>query len=149
MRYLLDTNAVIGILDGATALNRRLRREKARDIALSSIAVHELYYGAFKSQRRAPNLEVVDSIGFEVLAFDRNDARVAGEIRAALAIAGTPIGPYDVLIAGQAKARDLVLVTSNVQEFRRVAGLEIANWVRFARGSFSSRNGFRSATDYW
>ncbi|HZB38178.1 MAG TPA: type II toxin-antitoxin system VapC family toxin [Beijerinckiaceae bacterium] len=128
MRYLLDTNAVIGILDGATALNRRLRREKAREIALSSIAVHELYYGAFKSQRRAPNLEVVDSIGFEVLAFDRNDARVAGEIRAALAIAGTPIGPYDVLIAGQAKARDLVLVTSNVREFRRVAGLEIANW---------------------
>jgi tRNA(fMet)-specific endonuclease VapC len=65
---------------------------------------------------------------FVVLEFDQEDARQAGEIRAALAAAGTPIGPYDVLIAGQARARSLVLVTHNTGEFSRVSGLNIEDW---------------------
>ncbi len=60
--------------------------------------------------------------GLAVLNFDKEDARQAGEVSAALAAAGTPIGPYDVLIAGQALARGLVLVTHNVSEFSRVGG---------------------------
>jgi tRNA(fMet)-specific endonuclease VapC len=65
---------------------------------------------------------------FEVLDFDREDARKAGEIRASLANAGTPVGPYDVLIAGQAVARGLTLVTNNTREFQRVASLRIEDW---------------------
>ncbi len=65
-----------------------------------------------------------------MLDLDREDARAAGEIRAALARQGTPIGPYDVLIAGQAKARALTLVTGNLAEFQRVEGLRIEDWTR-------------------
>jgi tRNA(fMet)-specific endonuclease VapC len=68
-----------------------------------------------------------------VLSFDVEDARHAGAIRAELAAAGTPIGPYDALIAGQARARCLVLVTHNVREFARVPGLQVEDWLAEAR----------------
>ena len=71
---------------------------------------------------------------FEILPFDAEDARHAGEVRAALERAGTPIGGYDVLIAGQALARDLILVTHNMREFERVAGLRIEDWEGLAPG---------------
>lgn len=63
-----------------------------------------------------------------VLEFDKEDARQAGEIRALLASRATPIGPYDVLIAGQAKARNLTLITHNTDEFGRVPGLRFDDW---------------------
>lgn len=129
MRYLLDANAVIELLndpDGPVAL--RVRSHAPHEIGLSVIALHELYYGAFRSKRREHNVGLVDGLLFEVLGFDREDGRHAGEIRAALAKQGSPIGPYDVLIAGQAKARDLILVTANVDEFRRVDSLAVEDW---------------------
>ena len=87
---------------------------------------HELFYGAFKSRRATQN--VTETLRFAVLEFDKDDARQAGEIRALLAAAGTPIGSYDVLIAGQAKSRNLILVTHNTEEFRRVPGLRYEDW---------------------
>ena len=72
----------------------------------------------------------VDALQFSVLEFDEEDARQAGQIRAQLASKGTPIGPYDVLIAGQAKARELTLVTHNTSEFQRVPGLKVEDWKR-------------------
>jgi tRNA(fMet)-specific endonuclease VapC len=129
MRYLLDTNIVIALLnDAASPLAQRARRERPGDIAISAIVAHELYYGAFKSRRKDHNRAVVDSLQFLVLEFDRDDARCAGEVRAALAAQGTPIGPYDALIAGQALSRDLVLVTNNTREFARVPGLRSDDW---------------------
>ena len=129
MRYLLDTNAVICLLnDQKSAVARRARRNKPADICISSIVAHELFYGAFKSQRAERNVALVDALRLLVLDFDREDARQAGEIRAALALEGTPIGPYDVLIAGQAKARGLILVTHNIDEFARVPKLRIEDW---------------------
>jgi tRNA(fMet)-specific endonuclease VapC len=98
------------------------------DIAIPSIVAHEIYYGAFKSQKVALNVAVFDAMGFTTLDFDRDDARQAGLLRAELAARGTPIGPYDVLIAGQALARDLILVTHNTREFSRVPGLRIEDW---------------------
>jgi len=74
------------------------------------------------------NVARVDALQFPVLEFDQEDARQAGEIRAHLASKGTPIGPFDVLIAGQAKARNLTLVTHNTSEFRRVEGLRVEDW---------------------
>ena len=70
----------------------------------------------------------VDALQFSVLEFDQEDARHAGEVRAHLASKGTPIGPYDVLIAGQARARKLTLVTHNTTEFQRVPGLKVEDW---------------------
>lgn len=129
MRYLLDTNAVLDLLRQRDArILRRIQSHNPSDIGLSSIALHELYYGAFKSSRREQSVAVVDALRFEVLEFDGEDSRHAGEIRAALANSGTPIGPYDVLIAGQARARELTLVTANIGEFQRVEGLSVDDW---------------------
>ena len=129
MRYLLDTNVVIGLLNDMTSkLARRVRREKPADIAISAIVAHELFYGAFKSQRATQNVALTDSLEFEILEFDKGDARQAGEVRAVLGSRGTPIGPYDVLIAGQAKSRNLILVTNNTDEFGRIPGLRLDDW---------------------
>ncbi|MGH9380631.1 MAG: type II toxin-antitoxin system VapC family toxin [Thermoanaerobaculia bacterium] len=129
MKYLLDANAVIALLndvDSATA--QRARQQRPRDVGISAVVAHELYYGAFKSQRARRNVALVDALQFEVVEFDHEDARQAGEVRALLAKQGTPIGPYDVLIAGQARARELVLVTHNTNEFGRVPGLRLEDW---------------------
>ena len=95
---------------------------------MPAIVAHELFYGAYKAQRRAQNLARVEALQFQVVEFDREDARQAGEIRAQLAASGTPIGPYDVLIAGQALARGLTLVTHNTREFERIPGLTCEDW---------------------
>jgi tRNA(fMet)-specific endonuclease VapC len=125
----LDANVVIALLnDRNSRPARRLRKHNPRDIAISAIVTHELYYGAFKSARRAQNVALVEKLRFPILEFDSEDAREAGELRAWLTLRGTPIGPYDVLIGGQAKARNLVLVTRNTDEFRRVPGLKIEDW---------------------
>jgi tRNA(fMet)-specific endonuclease VapC len=128
LSYLLDTSAVIALLRRHPRLEARLRQERPADIAISSIVAHELYYGACRAKRREENLAIVDALAFPVLDFDAVDARRAGEVRAALAAEGTPIGPYDVLIAGQALSRGVVLVTHNTGEFERVAGLRLEDW---------------------
>ena len=129
MLYLLDTNAVIALLnDRDSRTSKRARSHKPADIGISAIVAHELYYGAFKSRREQENVALLDELQFEVIEFDKEDARQAGEIRATLAALGTPIGPYDILIAGQAKSRDLILVSRNNNEFGRVSALQVENW---------------------
>ncbi|MGA8807300.1 MAG: type II toxin-antitoxin system VapC family toxin [Thermoanaerobaculia bacterium] len=129
MKYLLDANAVIALLNDAKSKTaRRARRQKPGDVGVSAIVLHELYYGAHKSQRVALNVAAVDALRFSIVDFDEEDARNAGEFRALLASRGTPIGPYDILIAGQAKARKLTLITRNTAEFARVPDLRIENW---------------------
>ncbi|WP_375404784.1 PIN domain-containing protein [uncultured Sphingomonas sp.] len=104
--------------------------KRAASVELSTVGMHELLYGAYCSARVEDNLERLLDLRFSILPFDLDDARAAGEIRAVPRKAGTPIGPYDVLIAGQALARDLVLVTANTREFARVAGLRLEDWTR-------------------
>lgn len=128
MRYLLDTNAVIALLKRQPDLTDRVMRNGRRDHGLSAIVAHELFLGAYRSDRPDETLAVLDGLRMPLLDFTIEDGRKAGEIRAALAAAGTPIGPYDVLIAGQALARDLVLVSRNLREFARVPGLRVENW---------------------
>lgn len=128
MKYLLDTNAVIALLKGDGNFAKRIRQFVPEDFALSAIVAHELFYGAYKSRRRKENLARIDGLYFEVLEFDREDALCSGHVRAALAERGSPIGPYDVLIAGQALARSLTLITGNSREFERVNDLKIENW---------------------
>ncbi len=135
MNYLLDTNACIAIIKKHPIVTGRLRRElqSGSRIFASSIAAFELFYGAVNSAHQAENKAAVDTLhGTHVTAidFDVADAEAAGDIRAKLEKAGTPIGPYDVLIAGQARCRDLVVVTANEREFRRVPGLRWENWAK-------------------
>jgi len=134
MKYLLDANAVIAMLnDARSAEARRARRYPVTEIGVSAIVVHELYFGAFKSARATANVALLNTMEFEIVDFNREDARHAAEIRAVLASRGTPIGPLDVLIAGQARARQLTLITHNTAEFARVPYLHIEDW-SLARG---------------
>lgn len=129
MRYLLDSHAVVALLNDTTsAMAQRARREKPHEIAISSIVAHELFYGAFKSRRVQQNVALIDALRFPVLDLDTEDARQAGEVRAFLAAKGTPLGPHDALIAGQAIARKMILVTHNMAAFGRVPGLGIEDW---------------------
>lgn len=128
---LLDTNTVIALVTRRSdALLHRVEAAEPGSLAVSSVVAHELYFGAYRSEKIAFNLETLRLLftDLAILDFDREDARVAGEIRAELKRRGTVIGPYDTLIAGQAKARDLALVTNNTGEFSRIAGLQIEDW---------------------
>ena len=136
MRYLLDTNACIALLNGSPPLLvDRVRRHTSSEFGLPAPVTCELYYGAFKSQYTSRNLELLDYIAFEVVPFDAADARAAGAVRANLEAIGRPIGPLDTLIAGQALARGLILVTANTQEFVRVEGLHCEDWSISGEGS--------------
>ena len=128
MRYLLDANIVIAIQLGDASALRHLKRHRRADVGVSSVVLFELYFGAFKSDRADQNLAELELLRFRVAEFDSLDARVAGEVRDRLRRRGTPIGPYDLLIAGQALARDLTLVTRNTGEFARVEGLRVEDW---------------------
>lgn len=133
MSYLLDTNACIALInDRPIAVREKFRAvlERRDRVALSSVVLFELWYGVAKSQLQEKNSErlAVFMSPFEVLTFDDEDARLAGTIRATLERAGTPIGAYDVLIAGQALRHELVLVTANVNEFSRIDHLQWEDW---------------------
>lgn len=128
MKFLLDTNAVIALMNGQSSFLKQLQQHNPWDFGIPAIVIAELAYGAYKGQRAVQNLARVEALQFEVLAFDREDALQAGKLRAALKSVGTPIGAYDVQIAGQALARDLILVTHNTREFQRVPALRIEDW---------------------
>jgi tRNA(fMet)-specific endonuclease VapC len=112
------------------ALIDRVINSEEGSIGFSAVVAHELYFWAYKSRKVSFNLETLRlaMADFPLVVFEQDDARVSGETRAILAAKGTPIGAYDVLIAGQAKARDLILVTNNIGEFERVNGLRIEDW---------------------
>ena len=135
MNYLLDTNAVLALLrNKPVAVRERYRQaEKAGGdyLAVSSIVLFELWYGVEKSGRVQENTErlrVLLSGDLDLLDFDDEDAQAAGQIRAVLEKIGTPIGAYDLLIAGQALRRGLTVVTANTSEFSRVTGLRWEDW---------------------
>ena len=130
----LDTNIVIAYLKrGPTHLVERFQKEVfAGHLALPVPVLSELHYGVAKSARQVENRGRLTSflqLPIAVLPFDAADAEEAGNIRAALARAGTPIGPYDVMIAAQARRRGAILITANTGEFSRVPGLAIENWL--------------------
>ncbi len=128
MIFLLDTNAVAALTTEDPVFVERRLGVDAGDVAISSIVAFELLFGAFRHAQATKYLERFESLRLEVVPFDTDDARAAGGIRASLLAAGTPIGPYDILIAGQALARDLTLISRNVREFTRIEGLRVENW---------------------
>jgi tRNA(fMet)-specific endonuclease VapC len=130
----LDTNAVISVLNNRSS-PVRARIDAAvgmgHTLAISAIVLYELRYGAAKSAHADRNTRrVADFLAgpIEVLPFESADADEAGDIRAVLERSGTPIGPYDVLVAAQARRRDALLVTANGREFARVPRLRFEDW---------------------
>ena len=133
MTYLLDTNACVAVLNTRPAAVRdhyQAREGAGHTIVTSTIVTYELWYGVSKSKRKDKNAQVLSALlsQISVLPFTDDDGQAASVIRAELESSGQPIGPYDVLIAGQAVSREAVLVTANVREFSRVANLLWEDW---------------------
>lgn len=131
--YLLDSCTIIAALRGEpAALLNRLVTIAPNRLHLSSIVLAELATGAEKSPDRVRKRKALAELtdGMVPLPFAAMDAHAYGRIRAALERKGAVIGPLDLLIAAQAVARDLVLVSDNLREFRRVPGLRCENWMR-------------------
>jgi len=134
LKYSLDTNACVALINGKpSSVRGRLQQALAggAEVFVSTVVVFELWYGVSKSSREEFNAKRVQTFlagPILLLAFEEEDARLAGSLRAALERTGKPIGAYDVLIAGQALARDLTIVTANVSEFSRVKGLNWQDW---------------------
>ncbi len=131
--YLLDTNiCIFAMNERPEGIFGRLERTVARGhlIGMSSITLHELWFGVHRSARVDFNAARLDAFcaTLDVHLFNGAAAEYAGQCRATLARAGTPIGPYDVLIAGHALALNAVLVTNNTGEFGRVEGLSVEDW---------------------
>ena len=130
----LDTNAVIAAINGRVPdVRRRLERALAERVVVGIpvVAWFELHYGVMKSARVQQNraaLAAFLALDVTVWPFDIDDAEEAGEIRSTLERAGTPIGPFDILIAAQARRRGALLVTANGREFGRVPGLRFDDW---------------------
>ena len=131
LKYLLDTNIVIYTIKNRP---RRVRERFTRhqgQLAISSVTLMELVYGAEKSSQPERTLRDIDGLAarLDVLPYDAAAATHTGQIRAELARQGTPIGPYDQMIAGHARALGLILVSNDAAEFGRVPGLRLENWV--------------------
>ena len=132
MRYLLDTNICIYLIKKhPSQLLERFRQHSPRDVAISTITLFELQYGAEKSQYRQRSEDALAKflLPLNLIDLDRSSAVEAATIRAQLEKEGMPIGAYDLLIAGLARSLDMTLVTNNTREFERIAGLHLENWV--------------------
>ena len=134
MNYLLDTNACIALMASApNQVQTRFERafHKGGSFFTSSVVAFELWYGVSKSKRVEENTRRYKTFfagPIDVLAFGKEAAQVAGELRAKLEASGKPIGAYDLLLAGQAMHHNMTLITANVSEFSRVRGLLWEDW---------------------
>ena len=131
MKYLLDSGTVSDFVKGQPKALARVKAASPNQIAVSALTRMEVDYGLALNAARAKKLTPLLDVFFSSIAtipFDEADAQAAAAIRAALKTQGQPIGAYDVLIAGTGLARGLVVVTSNVGEFKRVSGLHVEDW---------------------
>jgi tRNA(fMet)-specific endonuclease VapC len=131
MKYLLDTCTVSDFVKGQPNVLARIKAIPPNLVAVSALTRMEVQYGLALNAERAKKLTRVLHAFFSAIStlpFDEADALAAAAVRAALKTKGQPIGAYDVLIAGTCLARGLVVVTSNVGEFRRIGGLQVEDW---------------------
>jgi tRNA(fMet)-specific endonuclease VapC len=131
IKYMLDTNICIFTIKNKPQIVREAFNRHNGQLCISAVTLMELFYGAEKSAAPEKNLAVIEGFvaRLEVLPFDNEAAAHTGMIRSELARAGTPIGPYDHMIAGHARSRGFIVVTNNLREFERVPGLRVEDWV--------------------
>ncbi len=132
IRYLLDTNICIYIAKGRPlAVRHRFEQHAIQELAMSTITVGELRFGAEKSQSRSRALATIDELVQMIppRALPMAAAEHYGHIRATLQQLGQPIGNNDLWLAAHALAEGWTLVTNNAREFARVPGLQVENWV--------------------
>ncbi len=137
MHYLLDTNICIYIMNKRPqGVIQKFKQHDVGVIGVSAITVSELYYGISKSKNRILNTQRVQEFLFPlaIMPYDEKAAAVYGDIRCQLEEPGKPIGPLDGLIAAQALSRDLILITNNAEEFRRINSLHVENWAQAGPG---------------
>jgi tRNA(fMet)-specific endonuclease VapC len=133
IHYLLDTNICMYLIKKRPPeVLEQFRQHPPRNVAISTITLFELEYGAQKSQQIQRTLDALARflLPLTLLDIDRRAAADAAVIRADLEKKGTPIGPYDLLIAGLARSRDITLVTNNTKEFARIDNLRLENWIQ-------------------
>ena len=131
MRYLLDTNTCINCINRRNVqISQRLMMLSPDDVFICDVVKFELYYGAYSGSRTSENLENLRKFfgDFVSFPFDGDAATICGRVRAQLKALGTPIGSYDLQIAAIALTHNLILVTHNTREFRRVEGLQWEDW---------------------
>lgn len=131
IKYLLDTNILIYTLKNRPTMVRDRFNRHTGQLAVSTISVGDLVYGAERSSQPERNLNDIEGLlaRVEVLPFDELASYHFGQIRAELYREGRPIGPYDMMLAGHARSRGLIMVSNNTREFERIAGLRLENWV--------------------
>ena len=131
LKYLLDTNIVIYVLKRRPKAVLEIFNRNAIRMAISSITLSELIYGAEKSPNMDKNLEAIEEFvsHLDVLPYDAKASQHYGQIKAALEKRGEIIGENDIHIAAHAISQGLILVTNNLQEFKRVPNLALENWV--------------------
>ena len=133
MKYLIDTNICIYIMNKRpVAVIKKFKQFELGEIGISTITVSDLQYGIVKSKYRKKNEFRLEEFltPLEILTYDQTAARVYGDIRFQLEKLGKPIGPLDLLIAAQAISQDLVLITNNDKEFKRIKKLKVENWTK-------------------
>jgi tRNA(fMet)-specific endonuclease VapC len=132
VKYMLDTDTCIYALKQERSVLEKMLGTPRAEIALSAITKAELLTGAAKSRSAIKTARLLHAFlaPLAVLDFTSEDAIEYANIRASLERKGTPIGPLDTLIASQARARGVILVTNNEREFKRVDGLRITNWCK-------------------
>lgn len=132
LRFLIDTDVAIALLRRSSSLDISQLAAHDGTLAISTVSLFELEFGSERSTDPTASRKAVEGmLGIlKVIDFDKVAAAHSGEIRATLARAGTPIGKYDLQIAGLARSRGLTVVTGNTREFERVPGLLVENWMR-------------------
>jgi len=133
IKYLIDTNTCIYIMNKRPIeIIQKFKQFDVGEIGVSTITVSELYYGICKSKKHSLNKQRVEEFlsPLEILPYDENVAGIYGDVRFQLEKRGEPIGPLDLLIAAHALSRNLVFVTNNEKEFKRIKSLKVENWVK-------------------
>ena len=132
MKYLLDTNICIALIrQKPTVLIQRLTSLQPGDVGISSITLTELFHGVEKSARPEQNMSALEQflLPLDLADFGQEAALAYGKIRAELERNGQLIGSMDMLIAAHAVSLDAIMVTNNVQEFQRIKGLTVEDWL--------------------
>jgi tRNA(fMet)-specific endonuclease VapC len=131
LKFLLDTDIAIYTIKNRPQAVREAFKQHYGQMAISSVTYMELIYGAERSSNPERNLRDVEGFAarLDVLPYGESAAEHTGQIRAELARQGTPIGPYDQMIAGHARSLGLMVISNNAREFERVSGLRVENWV--------------------